>query len=136
MTHPLALLAAFVLGVLATARLTRLVVHDKWPPMLHLRLWWIALQERRNHEHREAHPDWHILDPRQMLYGWRGLLDCPYCFAPYAAALVLAGAIAADVWSPDLGTLRDWWLVLAVWAAGSYLASMVVVYDEPSLVEA
>jgi hypothetical protein len=112
MTDPLALLAAFTLGVIGLARATRLVVHDNWPPAEALRLrWktWCAQTQRRGQ--------------------WVDLLDCPFCFAPYPGAAALAVAIAAGVWSPDLGSLAGWWWVLVVWAAGSYLAAILVASD-------
>lgn len=131
------LLVAFVLGVLATARLVRLVVHDQWPPILEARLFlmnWFIQREDRARERGDA--DRRRWDPRYLLrFGWMPVITCPFCFAPYAAAVVLAITIAVGIWSPDLGTLTGWWWVLAVWAAGSYLASIVVVYDEPAPVE-
>jgi hypothetical protein len=103
MTVPdwMTLLAAFLIGVVAVARATRLVTHDDWPPTMWARVRWF-----------------NAVGPR-----WGNWLMCPYCFAPYAAAVDLAWAVLSDLhWS--------WWLVNA-WAAGAYLASVFVAYDEP-----
>lgn len=134
MTHPLALLAVFVLTVLGTARLTRLLIHDKWPPVLEARLrvlsWFLNRETRGDDRGWNRLPWW---DPRYLFtYGWSPLLLCQYCLAPYVAAVVLAVTLWADVWTPDLSTRAGWWLLLAVWAAVSYLAAIVVSYDEPA----
>lgn len=103
---PLTLLAAFLLGVIAVARCARLVTSDTWPPVQWVRLRWLT---------------WTAQTPRRE--AWSELLTCPFCFAPYAAAGNLALA-----WVSDLAV---WWWLLNVWAAGSYLAAMLVVRDEP-----
>jgi hypothetical protein len=101
-TDPWVLAAAAVIGTLAVARATRLVTHDTWPPMLRVRAWWGSLVHHGP---------------------WVDLVECPFCFAPYAAAVDLLWA----VWSG-----LDWvWWVVNVWAAFSYLAAIVVAYDEP-----
>lgn len=108
MTHDLpALLIAAVVGTLAVARATRLVTADAYPPAEALRVWWS--------NRTDVHDGWRA--------GWGPLVTCPFCFAPYAAAVNLAWAY----WS-GLGTV--WWLI-NVWAAVSYAAAMVVVRDEP-----
>lgn len=106
--------AALILGTLATARATRLAVHDGWPPAVAVRLRWLT---------------WAAQTPRRQR--WADLLDCPFCFAPYAAAVTLTVAIAAGVWTPDLTTVAGWWWTLAVWASTSYAAAMIVVRDTP-----
>lgn len=125
MTDPLALLAVFLLTVIAVARATRLVVHDPWPPIQALRVWFVAWQETRDHH---AGDTGYLGD---MAHGWAKLVTCPFCASPYIAAVTLAAGVWADVWSPGLDTLRGWWLLLAVWASVSYLAAMLVLRDEP-----
>lgn len=119
----LQLLAAFLLGVIAVARATRLVLHDHYPPAEAVRRWWWNQTVAKD----DWRAPWHLLlvgeDPTKP--------GCPFCLAPYLAAVTLAVAIAGGVWSPDLGTLGGWWWVLAVWAAGSYLSAMFVLRDEP-----
>lgn len=107
---PLRLAAAFVVGTIAVARATRLVVHDQYPPAKWVRDWWI----------RVTHDG-----------AWAVLAECPFCASPYIAAVTLAVAVAGGVWRPELDTLAGWWWVLAVWAAVSYLAAMIVLRDEP-----
>lgn len=110
MSDALTLAVAYVLAVVAVARLTRLVTSDDFPPVAWLRLQW----ERRTTPGK-----------------WQELATCPFCFAPYAAAGALALAVAADIWTPDLGSVAGWWWMAVVWGSGSYLASMIVLRDEP-----
>lgn len=134
---------AFVVGVLGVARAVRLIVSDAYPPMQNVRVWWEAWQGQRDSDSPPSRV-WggdrsegrHILNPLTWRYGWGPLLTCPFCASPYVTAVAVAGAVWAGVWSPELDTLAGWWWVLAVWAAGSYLAAMVVVRDEPPPVEA
>lgn len=116
MNEPLTLLAALILGTLGVARVTRLVTADAYPPMSWLRLrWstWTAQTERRE--------------------GWEPLLTCPFCFAPYAAAVSLYWFYWSAAWTGfgGIDTARGWWWALSIWAAGSYLSAMIVVRDEP-----
>jgi hypothetical protein len=100
--NPWVLLAAAFVGVIAVARATRLITQDSWPPAVKARAAWSNLVRHG---------------------AWAELVECPFCAAPYLAAADLLWA----VWSG-----LDWlWWVANVWAAGSYLASIVVVRDEP-----
>lgn len=106
--HPLVLLAAAVASVLAVARWTRLVTSDTYPPM-------VALRQR----FRAA-----------VSYGpWEDLVVCPWCHAPWPMLVSLLwawfGGLDPESWSGGL-----WWLA-HLWFALAYLASMVVVRDEP-----
>lgn len=96
------LLAAVVVGVLSVARLTRLLTQDTYPPVAWLRSQW----ERITHD-----------GP------WADLATCPFCAAPYIAAVVLAWGLATDLHTA-------WWVVNG-WLALSYVAAMVVVRDTP-----
>lgn len=116
---------AAVVGMIAVARATRLITSDAYPPARALRVWWWNQTAGKG--------GWRA--------GWAMLLvdpddpegsGCPFCFAPYAAALDLgwalwAGAPAGGGW----GTWAGWWWAVNVWAAGSYLAAMLVARDEP-----
>lgn len=117
-TDPLVLLAALLLGVLATARATRLVVHDSWPPMMTFRAWVVRVLVERWHGTGEA---------------WSKIVTCPFCFAPYAAAVNLAWFLLADaqLGLHESGWAAAWWVV-NLWAAIAYLAAIVVVWDEPA----
>lgn len=97
-------LAAIFIGIIAAARITRLVVADKFPASVKLRVWW----------------DSHTEDSL-----WNPLLHCPWCFAPYAVALVALLAWAAEALDVPLA----WWLIFG-WLAASYAASWVVYHDE------
>lgn len=114
MTDPLTLLAAAIVGTLAVARAVRLVTSDAYPPAEWVRLRFLT---------------WAAQTPRREK--WGPLVTCPFCFAPYAAAVNLAWALLAGLeWTGDLSWSSAWWVVNA-WAAVSYVAAMIVVRDEP-----
>jgi hypothetical protein len=107
--------AAVVVGVVSTARLTRLLLHDAWPPARAFRhFWWNRTAGRGGWR-----AGWGVLfvgeepdDP-----------GCPFCLAPWLGLVVLLWGY----WSgPDL-----WWWLFNGWLAGSYVAPMVVLRDEP-----
>lgn len=98
--------APLLIGVLGAARLTRLVVHDAYPPAVAVREWWVRLFVRKDGE----------------ISGWSKLATCHWCFGPWAFALVLLTA-----WLTNLHW--GWWLFWG-WLAGAYLTSMVVERDE------
>lgn len=126
MTDPLTLLAAAVVGTLAVARAVRLVTADSYPPAEHLRIAWEVRQANRD-AHAQARPG----TLAAVRTGWGPLLTCPFCFAPYAAAVNLTWALLAGLeWTGDLSWSSAWWVV-NTWAAVSYLAAMIVVRDEP-----
>lgn len=104
MVDTLLVLAAVIVGVLSTGRLTRLVVADQFPPAVWLRIKWDTYTEEGR------------------LEGWNLLLHCHWCLAPWMAIPVgLWG------WLSDLHT--SWW-VFNLWLAGAYLASMIIDRDE------
>lgn len=94
------IVCAVIVGVMATARLTRLVVFDTYPPMA-----WIRNQWRRLVGNSE----------------WSKLVDCPYCAAPYLAAGVLAAG--------ELSDYGLWWWIVCGWLGASYVAAIVVRFD-------
>lgn len=92
---------AIIVFVLATARLTRLLVNDEFPPSVWLRIKWDTITKDGS---------------------WSKLVHCPWCAAPYIAAILLAwGVLSGLHWS--------WW-VFCGWLAGSYAASWIVFHDE------
>lgn len=125
--HALILLAAFLLAVIATARLARLVTSDAYPPMEAIRTRWEVWQANRDAHRPIAHRPGTLASIR---YGWGPLLTCPFCCAPYLAAAVLAVGMAGGVWQPGWSLAGVWWTG-AVWASVSYLSAMLVVRDEP-----
>jgi len=95
------LIAAFFVGVVSTARLVRLVVHDDFPPTEWLKTRWYA---------------------RVGDSPWKKLVECHWCLPPYLVAPNLAWAVLSDLhWT--------WWLANGFLAA-TYLSSIVVAYDE------
>lgn len=100
------LLAAFVVGVLAVARVVRLIVDDDYPPMVWARRKFVE----------------HVPDD------WSELVECPFCVAPYVTAV----AAGLTWWSFNGdGKLDWWWWVPTLWLAVSYLAAMVNTRDVP-----
>ena len=93
--------AAASVGVVAAARLTRLVTKDHWPPMSAVRRKYVELTGDSE---------------------WSVLAECPFCVAPYVVAADLAWALRSD-----LG--RKWWIANG-WFAASYAASLIVVRDD------
>ena len=87
--------------MLATARLTRLITADEYPPSAWLRTKWDALTRDGK---------------------WSLLVHCHWCASPYVAAVVLATGELSDYH-------YVWWLICG-WLAGSYVAAMVVERDE------
>lgn len=102
MTDTLVVVAAVVVGVLSVARLTRLLAQDTFPPSVWLRTMWDRVTDDGP---------------------WSTLVHCAFCLAPWLAVPVLLWG-----WLTDLHT--PWWLFNG-WLAGSYVASMIVVRDEP-----
>ena len=93
--------AAAIVAVFATARLTRLITADEYPPSVALRMWW----DKTTHD-----------GP------WAKLVHCHWCAAPYVAAPVLAtGALTDFHWA--------WWTVCG-WLALAYTAAIIVERDE------
>lgn len=101
-SDPWLILAAVVVAVLSVARLTRLLTQDTYPPVAAIRSWWTRVTKDGD---------------------WADLATCPFCAAPYIAAVVLAWGLLTD--------LQVAWWVVNGWLALSYLAAMVVVRDTP-----
>lgn len=92
---------AAVVAVLASARLTRLVIYDVFPPSAWIRDKWDALVPEESK--------------------WNPLLGCHYCLAPWVTLVVMGAG-----WASDLHPA--WWFVTS-WLGLSYAASVVVSYD-------
>jgi hypothetical protein len=93
--------AAIPVGIVAAARLTRLVTKDHWPPMSFVRRKYVELTQDTE---------------------WSVLAECPFCVAPYVVAADLAWAMKSELDKP-------WW-VFNGWLAASYAASLIVVRDD------
>lgn len=94
------LIAAAVVTVLASARLTRLIAFDVFPPSAWLRAKWDALTEDTS---------------------WNPLLRCHYCLTPWTTL-----AVAGAGWASDLHPA--WWAFNG-WLALSYASAIIVARD-------
>jgi drug/metabolite transporter (DMT)-like permease len=95
---------AAIVAVLSVARTARLIIHDDFPPMV-----WARIRVRAWIKNEDSK--------------WLGLMDCPFCLAPYLTAGMFAWAYLCDLhWS--------WWMVNGWWAM-SYVAAIVYSYDQP-----
>lgn len=107
------LAAAAVLAALATARVARLLIYDAFPPVEWARLRYITWANRKGENTYRAK--------------WAVLATCPYCLAPYLAAINLGWALASGLdWTAPWGAA--WWLCNAL-AALAYVAAIIVAYD-------
>lgn len=100
--------------VLASARLTRLVTYDKFPPTT-----WM----------RERFIEW--ADRTDRRRSWQLLAFCPYCASFWVTVVVialgaLAGVFGQSPWRPWM--TPTWWFLMGSLGA-SYLAAMVMVHD-------
>lgn len=93
--------AAALVGVLSSARLTRLLVSDDFPPIVWFRTKWDGLTNDGS---------------------WSKIVHCMWCASPYFSAMILAWGV--------LSHLHWTWWVFNGWMAGSYIASWIVFHDE------
>lgn len=91
--------AAAIVAAMSAARITRLITWDDFPPSVWLRIKFADLVGDK----------------------WGKVVNCMWCFGPYAAAFVLG-------WGYLTGFDKWWWLFNG-WLALAYAASMVVVRD-------
>lgn len=90
-----------ILGVFASARITRLLVNDEYPPSIWLRMKWDALTHDGS---------------------WSKLAHCPWCLAPYVTAAVFGVGY--------LVTWPTWWYLGAAWMSASWAAAWITFHDE------
>jgi hypothetical protein len=99
--------------ILSAARLSRLAVIDKFPPVKAVREWY---------ESRTDGSD------------WQWLTMCAFCMAPWVTLLVLGTGLLADVYGSGYDKPENpyaflaWWLFNG-WLAMSYLAATYVARD-------
>lgn len=89
-----------IVAVGATARLTRLIAFDAYPPAAWLRIKW---------------------DNATGKSEWNTLLHCGYCLAPWIGAGILAWGYFTDYQTA-------WWLFCS-WLSLAYAAAIVTAYD-------
>ena len=92
---------AFIVGALSTGRVTRLVVHDTFPPSVKFRMWW---------------------DDKTDGSLWNPLFNCHFCFSFWVAAVV-----GTSAWLTNLHPA--WWIINGIFAM-SYLAAIIVDRDQ------
>jgi hypothetical protein len=95
-------LAAAFIAIVSVGRTARLLVWDSFPPVEWLRLkFFVAVGDNP----------------------WRKLGECAFCQAPYLSVGMVAWMVLSDLhWT--------WWLINGWWAL-SYLAAILVSYDQP-----
>lgn len=100
--HPLITLALAVsVWLISSARLTRLITQDPFPPVAWLRIKWDAATEDSE---------------------WNDLAHCHWCASPWVVAVMGAWGYFTDLhWT--------WW-VISIWLSISYLAAIIVHRDE------
>lgn len=96
--------------VLGSGRLTRVIYYDEFPPVVWLRMTWDS---------------W--TDVPGKLGQWNKLLHCPWCLSFWITLGCVGWMIAGwhIVW-----LMWAWWVFWGTLAA-SYVATMVIVRDEP-----
>jgi hypothetical protein len=96
-------LAAGFIAVVSVGRTARLLVWDSFPPVEWVRMkFFVAVGDSP----------------------WKKLAECAFCQAPYLSAGMLAWMVLSDLhWT--------WWLINGWWAL-SYLAAILVSYDQPA----
>lgn len=101
---PFEWVAIAIVSSVSTARLTRLLTFDTFPPSIWVRMQWDKVTKDGS---------------------WSMLAHCGYCFGLWAAAFVLGWGYWCD-WSGTWGTL--WWLFNG-WMAVGYTAAIIMVND-------
>lgn len=96
---------AFAIGTLGTARITKLLVEDQFPPTAKLRNAWVKTFTNRDSD-------------------WVELFLCGFCMSVW-----VAGANIAVAYFSDFHTV--WW-VLNGWLAAAYLSGIIIARDVPN----
>lgn len=104
MTITLELVAAALVAAFSAARMTRLAVHDTFPPAAAVRNWYLD---------------------KAGVSEWRWLFLCHWCMSAWPSLLVLVTAVLT--WGHD-GWDTAWWLVNG-WFALMYVAGIIVERD-------
>lgn len=117
----LQLIFAFVIGVLATARVTRLFVDDDFPPVVALRDAYLRFLAKKFDAVESE-------DGARKADSWYGLVQCPWCFGFWAS--LLATGYAWLSFNGD-GKLDWWWWVPNLPWAVSWLVGFMSVRDIP-----
>ena len=106
----LTLALAAIVFIISSARITRLVVQDDFPPMHWVRDKYDAFWQKKT---GLEEPPWALL------------LHCPWCFGPWITLL-------NGIWAYTSNLHWTWW-VFNSWMALSYAVSWVTFHDEDGL---
>lgn len=98
---------ALLLWVVGSARLTRLLLFDVYPPVKWLRDSW----------------------DMKVTSNWNTLMHCAYCAAPYVTLVTGVVGLWLLPVSVPYSHMATWFWLTAGWAAGAYAAAVVVAYD-------
>lgn len=96
--------------ILGSGRLVRVIYYDAFPPATWLRMKWDALTDRDG-----------------WLGQWNKLLHCPWCLSFWITLGCIGWMIAG--WQVSW-LMWSWWVFWGALAA-SYVATMIIVRDEP-----
>jgi hypothetical protein len=99
---------ALVVGVLAVARVVRLVVDDDLPVVRRAREWFVD----------------------RASVDWQPLVECPWCVAPYVALPAVLWFASLFAWPGATWNHYLWWIVNG-WAAVSWAAAFLCLRDVP-----
>jgi hypothetical protein len=97
-------IAAFAMVALASARITRNLVYDDFPPTAALRRWWTG---RFGEE------------------GWGGLLLCPYCIGFWVALPFTVLGVGFLFGWETFATLDGLFWTACAWFAVGYLSGII-----------
>lgn len=95
--------------ILGPARLTRVIVHDSFPPAVRVRIWWDSLTEKG------------------PLKSWNSLLHCWWCLSFWVTLACIGWFIGA--WYVEW-LMWAWWIFWGALAA-SYVGAIITSRDEP-----
>lgn len=98
---PFQIIITALVAVVGSARFTRLIVADSYPPSMWVRDKWRVITKDGS---------------------WSKLVDCPWCAAPYVCAANLGLGYFLH-WP-------TWWYIVNCWLAASYAAAWLVYKDE------
>ena len=97
------IVAAVLITILGSARLSRIITHDDFPPAVWARIQWDTLTKDGP---------------------WSKLAHCHWCATPWITLVCISwGALSSFHWS--------WWLFWG-WLALAYVASIILARDEPA----
>lgn len=103
--HALTYIAAALALILASARLTRAIVFDDFPPSKWIRDRW---------------------DAKTGGTGWNELFHCPYCMGVWVSLPLTVLTVGLTLgWGVFGSILVIWWVFLA-WMAVAYLSGIIV----------